>query len=321
MRPETVRDLSHERLGWEGPLSSDWPSTYYTYTDFPGFMAQLTPRFPWRADEYGRVAAECFEDLVALNVVYTEVSLDAPVRAVDDDTRFWPIMEALEMERRRAEALWPIRINFILGLQRSLPVEVAIYRVELAAQAREQGIAVVGIDLHGDEINYACAPFAPAFCRGAELGLGLRCHAGEVTDPQSVIDAIELLGAKRIAHGVRAVENPSLIDRLRRGDITLEMCLTSNVRTGAIPDVRSHPFRRFFDAGIPVTVNSDDPLPFFTNIEREYRLLVDEMGFTIDELRETTLIAARAAFLGEDERRALTAVIDGAYRTAERSVS
>src|SRR5207244_386496 len=104
MRSETVRDLSRARLGWEGPLDSGWEHTYYTYTDFAGFMAQLTPRAPFRPDEYARIARECFEDLAALNVVYTEVSFEAPVYQVGDDTRFWPIVEALETERRLAES-------------------------------------------------------------------------------------------------------------------------------------------------------------------------------------------------------------------------
>src|SRR2546421_8117528 len=101
--------------------------------------------------------------------------------------------------------------------------------------------------------------------------------------------------------------------RLLRGDLPLEMCPTSNVRTAAIPNLAAHPFRQFYELGIPITVNSDDPLPFFTNIEREYRLLVEEFGFTRDELRQITLNAARTAFLPETERNTLITVIEAAY--------
>ncbi|MBV9280361.1 MAG: hypothetical protein JOZ41_09805, partial [Chloroflexi bacterium] len=143
MRSRTVCDLSIARLGWTGTLEPGWEHTYYTYADFAGFMAQLTPRFPGRPDEYARIARECFEDLAAQRVVYAEVSFDPPVREVGDDTRFWPIVEALEEERRRAQSCWPIRINYIAAMMRSLPVEVGIYRVELAARARDRGIGIV----------------------------------------------------------------------------------------------------------------------------------------------------------------------------------
>ena len=313
MRPGTVGDMSIERLGWSGPLYPGWEHEYYTYTDFAGFMAQLTPRFPFRPDEYARIARECFEDLAAQGVVYTEVSFDAPTREVGEDTRFWPIVEALEAERRLAEARFPIRINWILALMRTLPVEVAVWRTHLAIEARERGIAIVAIDLHGNEQIAPPAPFAPAYRIAQDAGLGLRAHAGEASDPRSVWDAIEVLHATRIAHGVRATEDSALMTRLRRGDVTLEMCPTSNVRTAAIPNIAAHPFRQFYELGIPITVNSDDPLPFFTNIEREYRLLVEEFGFTREELRQITLNAARTSFLPETERAALIRLIEDAY--------
>lgn len=316
MRPGTVAELSVERLGWSGPLNPGWENEYYTYTDFSGFMSQLTPRFPARPDEYARLARECFEDLAQLGVVYAEVSFDAPVRDARDDSRFWPIVEAIEEERRLAETRFPIRINWILGLMRTLPVEVAMRRTELAIEARDRGIAVVAIDLHGDEQLAPPAPFAPAFRMAREAGLGLRAHAGEAADPRSVWDAIEVLGAGRIAHGVRAEEDPALLHRLQRGDVTLEMCPTSNVRTAVVPSLAAHPFRRYYEMGIPVTVNSDDPLPFFTDIEREYRLLVDEFGLTRDDLHQITMNAVNVAFLTEPERASLRTLIQSAF-TAE----
>lgn len=313
IRPGTVRDLSVERLGWSGPLGEGWEHTYYTYTDFSGFMTQLTPRFPGRPDEYARIARECFEDLAQLGVVYAEVSFDAPTREVGDDSRFWPIVEALEQERRLAEARFPIRINWILALMRTLPVEVALWRTRLAIEARERGIAVVAIDLHGNEPLAPPAPFAPAYRLAAEAGLHLRAHAGEASDPRSVWDAIEVLGATRIAHGVRAIEDPKLLDRLRWGDIALEICPTSNVRTAVVPDLHSHPVRKLYELGIPIAVSSDDPLPFFTDIERECRLLVDEFGFTRSDLQHITLNAVDTAFLPESERSTLRTLIGGAY--------
>lgn len=321
MRAETVRELSRERLGWSGPLAAGWEHTYYTYTDFAGFMAQLTPRFPARADEYARIAAECFEDLAAQRVIYAEVSFDVPVAEVGQDGLFWPVVEALEEERRQAERRWPMRIGLIAGLMRSRPVEVAVYRVQLAAQARDRGVGIVAVDLHGDELGFPPGPFEPAFELAGELGFHLRAHAGEAAGTESVWDAIDVLGVERIAHGTRALEDPLLIERLQRGDIMLEMCPTSNVRTAAVPDLRSHPIRRFYELGIPVTVGSDDPLPFFTDVEREYRLLVDELGFARDALRAMTVTAAERAFLPDAERKRLVSLIDQPYRATERAAT
>jgi adenosine deaminase len=313
IRPDTVPYLSIERLGHSGPLLPGWENSYYTYRDFSEFMEQLTPRFPGTTQEYARIARECFQDLAACGVIYAEVSVDLPVRNLDDDARFWPVMTALETERRRAEAALPIQINFIGALMRTLPLEVAMRRTELAIAARDQGIRIVGIDLHGDEIRGPAEVFAPAFRLAEAHGLGLRAHAGEAQGTASMWTALDVLGVRRVAHGARAGEDGLLMDRLRRGDITLEMCPTSNVRTAVVADLAVHPIRKFYEDGIAVTVNSDDPLPFFTNIERECRLLVDELDFTRAELLDLMLNAARAAFIPEPDRAALQETLVAAY--------
>ena len=313
VRPGTMSCLSVQRLGPNGPLAPGWEETYYTFTDFAGYMAQLTPRFPGSADEYACIARECFEDLASQNVVYTEVSVDGRVRHADQEEAFWQYAEALEHERRGAEDRLGIRINFILALMRTLSVKSAMLRVQLAIRARDRGFGVVGIDLHGDESRTVAARFAGAFALAREHGLGVRAHAGEARGAESVREAIEVLGVQRIDHGVRALEDPSLLERLRRGDILLEIAPTSNVRTAIVPNLKSHPVRRLYDLGVPLTVSSDDPLPFFTNLIREYRLLVDEFGFTRDDLLCITRNAAHHAFLPEAERVALAARIEADY--------
>jgi adenosine deaminase len=321
VRPGTVREMSLERQGWSGPLPEGWEHTYYTYTDFAGFMQQLTPRTPYRPDEWARVAREVFEDEVARNVVYLEASFDVPTRTVGDDTRFWPIMEALEEERRRAESLYGIRINYIGGLMRGLPPDVADYRVELIAKARDRGIGVVAIDLHGDETHGTTADFVHAYQLAADKGLGKRVHAGEALGPDSVRAAIEILGTRRVAHGVRCVEDPTLVERLQHGDVTLEICPTSNVRTAVFPTIQSHPVRCLHELGVPIAIGSDDPLPFFTDVNGEYRTLVEVFGFTPDDFRTINLNAANAACVSSDERDRLVARIHHAYGAAEAGVA
>lgn len=321
IRPETVRDLSIERLGWSGPLASGWEQTYYTYTDFAGFLAQLTPRFPGTPEEYYRIAIECCEDLAAQDVVYTEISFDVPIRSLDDTARCGPILAALDAAQREAERRWPITVRYIAALMRTLPLEVCLKRVSAVIEAREGGMNIVGIDLHGDETASPPEAFAPAFQLAASAGLGLRAHAGEARGPESIWGAIEQLGASRIGHGVRAMEDDALLTRLERGDILLELCPTSNVRTAIVPSLGQHPIRRLYDRGIPVAVSSDDPLPFFTSIEREYRLLVEHFGFSRDDLRHVTLGAADAAFLSPQERAALTEVVMEGYARSSHSAT
>jgi adenosine deaminase len=321
IRPETVRELSLERLGWSGPLPSGWEQHYYTYTDFPGFLAQLTPRFPGSPEEYERIALECGEDLASQEVVYAEISFDVPIRSLADTARCGPILAALEAARRAVERRWPITIRYIGGLMRTLPLEVCLARVDAVIAAREAGMGIVGIDLHGDETAAPPGPFAPAFQRAAAAGLGLRAHAGEATGPESIWEAITQLGASRIGHGVRAVEDPLLLTRLEQGDILLELCPTSNVRTAIVADLEHHPIRRLYERGIPVTVSSDDPLPFFTTIEREYRLLVEQFGFDREDLKRMTLGAAQKAFLPDQERAALRALLLEGYDGARQSAT
>lgn len=313
IRPETVRELSLERLGWSGPLPRGWEQRYYTYTDFASFMAQLTPRFPGTPEEYYRIALECAEDLAAQAVCYTELSFDVPVRSLEDTQRAGPILEALEAARREAERRWPITIRYIAALMRTLPLEVGLERVRQVLAAREAGMGIVGIDLHGDESTAPPAPFAPAFQLAAAAGLGLRAHAGEATGPESIWGAIDALHATRIGHGVRAVEDERLLERLERGDILLELCPTSNVRTAIVPSLAAHPIRILYERGIPVSVSSDDPLPFFTTIEREYRLLVEQFGFSRADLKRMTLGALDASFLPAATRLAVQEVVLDAY--------
>ena len=321
IRPDTVRELSIERLGWNGPLASGWEHTYYTFTDFAGFLSQLTPRFPGAPDEYYRIALECCEDLADQNVVYSEISFDVPIRSMDDTDRCGPILAALEEARREAEARWPISVRYIAALMRTLPLDVSMERVRAVIQARDGGMGIVGIDLHGDERAAPSEAFAEPFRLAEKAGMGLRAHAGEARGPESIWGAINTLRASRIGHGVRAVEDADLLNRLDRGDILLELCPTSNVRTSIVPSLETHPIRMLFDRGIPVAVSSDDPLPFFTSIEREYRLLVEHFGFTRDDLRRMTVGAAEASFLPAAERDTLIKVVEDGFARSRHSVT
>ena len=160
---------------------------------------------------------------------------------------------------------------------------------------RGQGVVAVG--LGGSEGEYPPGPFAEVYREAARRGFHRTAHAGEVAGPASVREALDHLGVERVDHGIRAIEDPVLVARLARDGVPLAVCPTSNVRTGAVPSLAEHPLRRLFDAGVRVTVNSDDPTFFGASVLDEYELCLTAFGFTPRELAVLAEHAAGAAFL------------------------
>ena len=177
--------------------------------------------------------------------------------------------------------------------------------LERALTTRSYG--VIGLGLGGDEVNFPPELFQELFQRAGQSGLHLTAHAGEVCGPQSIWGAIRILGARRIGHGIHALEDPALVEYLRGGDIFLDVCPTSNVCTGAVPNLAAHPVRRLFDQGIPITLSSDDPAIFGTNLVQEYLLLARHFSFSREELWQISLNGVRASFLPTVEKAALLA--------------
>ncbi len=154
---------------------------------------------------------------------------------------------------------------------------------EAAVRWSDRG--VVGFGIGGDEARGPARLYRQVFERVRDAGLAALPHGGETTGPESVWEALEC-GARRIGHGIRAVDDAALLEELRRRDVALEICITSNVRTRAVQALEEHPVRRLFDAGVPLVLNTDDPALFETTLLREYELARDVFGFTDEELRE-----------------------------------
>lgn len=213
------------------------------------------------------------------------------------------MLEAMAAARDRAAADFGIRSGFLITIVRERGPEEAEARVRDALNCRSCGVA--GVDLAGDEENYPPALFARALALGRDGGLGITAHAGEFAGPSSIWTAIYQLGARRIGHGIRAVEDLALLDHLRDHGITLEICPTSNIRLGLTASLAGHPLRRLIDAGVPVTINSDDPLLLGTNLSREMEHVAQALELSEDQLMQMMVAAARAAFLPDGDRAEL----------------
>jgi adenosine deaminase/aminodeoxyfutalosine deaminase len=229
-----------------------------------------------------------FERLDGEGVTYAEVILSVGV-VLWKEQNLPAIYDALVREASRSR----IAVRWIFDAIRQFGPETAKPVFDLAAERVGEGVVAIG--LGGDEERGPARLFAGLYREARDRGLHLTCHAGEMTGPASIWEALEI-GSERIGHGIRAIEDPALIAHLAAKNIPLEVCITSNLRTGAVASFASHPVRRLYDAGVPIILNSDDPALFGCTLASEYALAAREFGFTEYELAGLARNAFRYAF-------------------------
>lgn len=220
------------------------------------------------------------------------------------------MLEAMARAGKRAEDALGIRSRFIVTVVRERGPEEAGQRVREALACHDCG--VVGVDLAGDEENYPPTLFARPLALARDGGLGITAHAGEFAGPSSIWTAIYQLGARRIGHGIRAIEDRRLLEYLRERGVTLEICPTSNLRLGLVPSISGHPLRLLLEHGVPVTINSDDPMLLRTDISKEIESVARALALGDGQVTDFMAAAARAAFLPESERANLVRAVSGA---------
>ena len=324
LRPATVCEMVSRHDPGSPLTRPGWHVGYWTFRDLSGFVQQFRPVH--RAcirdlDDLERLTREGLEDLALQNVRYAEVGWSA---RPPSHPLYLPLRDALgaiDRGRREVEERTDLRVGLIVAINRAPGLggddesrDGAHSLVEEALRARDDGVNLVGIDLHGDEQSHpSVEPFVAAFRLAEAEGLGLRAHAGEGAGAASVRDAVDLLGVRRVGHGVRAVEDPELLERLGTGRVPLDVCPTSNVLTGTVPSLGAHPIRQLLAAGIPVSISSDDPLVFETCVTSELALLHLAHGFSWQELGELTSNAVASSFLPSAERAALARSIMPAW--------
>lgn len=278
----------------------------YRWHDFASFLqAYGRVSSVFRSKEDFRALAEAhFTGLATQGAIYGEI-FAAPDIAADNGVGYDDYVGGLGEGIAAAEqATGIVGRMIVIGVRHLGPGRVRAM-AELAATRSHR--LVTGFGLAGDETVHHPRDFADAFRIAGEAGLGLTAHAGELAGPESVSAALDHLGVSRIGHGVRAIEEPALVQRLARGGIVLELCPGSNVALGLYPDIGHHPFSRLMEAGVRITINSDDPPYFHTTLADEYAALARELRLDDAALTAATRTAVEAAFVDEATRTALLA--------------
>jgi aminodeoxyfutalosine deaminase len=288
IEPATLREI-------DPSLSLAEIEAHTKYEDFAGFLRAYVwvNRRLETPEHYALALRRLASTLQAQGVVYAEITLSAGVilwKGQDLEA----IYDALWEETQRA----PIEIRWILDAIRQFGAAAARPVVAFAGRARERGVVAFGIG--GDEVRGPAREFADVFREARQAGLRLTCHAGETAGPESVREALAI-GAERIGHGIAAIQDEALMAELRERAIPLEVCVTSNVRTGVVASAGAHPLRRLYEAGVPVLLNTDDPALFGCTLIGEYEQAAG-LGFREEELEELAGASLRFAFAGPGGR-------------------
>lgn len=272
VRPATLCELSPA-------LTPEEVAARYRFADFAGFIESFKWAVGYLKDpaHFALATRRLLEELAAQAVTYAEITLSAGVMLLRKQDAA-AIYEAVTAEAARS----PVDVWWVVDAVRQFGPEAAMDVARFAVD--RAGDRVVGFGIGGDEAAGPVEWFADVFAFARQHGLALAPHAGETTDAQSVWGAVQL-GARRIGHGIRAVNDASLMAYLRDHDIPLEVCISSNVATGAVPSFADHPVRRLYDAGVPIVLNSDDPAMFGTTLTQEYEIAASHFGFSEQELR------------------------------------
>jgi aminodeoxyfutalosine deaminase len=301
-RPETLLWLMEES-GDSRFESLVEVERFFQYSDFDHFISVYSTVSKFIVDEgqFERITYEMLEDDAHCNVRYVEASFSAPDH-VKEGLDYGRMLDAINRGARRAREDFGIECNLRIDLVRNYGPD---HGMEVLDWIEAKGDNVVAVDIGGSERGYPPEPYEGVYARAREMGLHLAAHAGEAVGPESIWGALRHLDVERIGHGTSAIKDPYLLTYLRDCGITVETCPVSNVRTNAVPSVGEHPVRAFYDSGIRVTVNSDDPSMFGTDMNNEYVQLHRQLGFTVPELFQISLNAVDSAFMPDWEKARL----------------
>lgn len=309
LRLQTMMDIA-DNYGITLPASSKQFSDLVQVQDedpltFQNFLEKFTTLrlFYKSPDVIHRVTREAIQDAADDNVKYMELRFTPVALSRAESFPLQDVIDWVCTSAAKAEKDFDIKVKLIASVNRHESPELAEQVAGLAAAYIERGI--VGMDLAGNEAEFSAKPFAPIFAEARQAGLRITIHAGEWAGAENVREAIEDISAERIGHGVRVMEDEDVVAMARERGTTFEVCVTSNYQSGVSPELGLHPFPNMVQAGLNVTVNTDDPSISRIDLSHEYKVSHEDLGISMDALKESNLQAARAAFLPDDEREQL----------------
>lgn len=313
-RPSTMLELARER-GVALPETEPEALARHMVPPPGGTLESYLTRFALTiavmqdADALERIAYELTEDHAREDVRYAEVRF-CPALNTRGGLAADQVLDAVLRGLRRAESALGVRAAVIVCALRNLPLEHSVEMAELAVSYRDRGVC--GFDLAGAEHGNPVRDHGEAFDTARRHGLPVTIHAGEAFGPDSIRQALDFGGASRIGHGTRLGEDPELLARVRDAGVTLEICLTSNVQTGAARTLGDHPLRGYLDAGLSVTLATDNRLVSGVTLTDEYVKASRELGLTWDELVGVARNGFARAFAPAEVRAQMVGAFDAA---------
>ena len=290
-----------------GPLSSlVQVQTGEPYT-YQNFLAKFnTLRMFYRSPEViYRVTREAVEDAAKDNVCYLELRFTPVALSRAERFPLGDVMDWVCESAHKAAEEFGICVGLIASVNRHESVELAEQVTWLAADRISRGL--VGLDLAGNEAEFPAHPFVGIFHEARQTGLKLTVHAGEWGGASNVREALEVLDADRIGHGVRVMEDPETVQLAKERGTPFEVCVTSNYQTGVVPSLKTHPLMKMVEGGLNVTLGTDDPSISQITLSNEYGRACEDLGMSHKILKTRILAAAQASFLPEKEQAELTA--------------
>jgi adenosine deaminase/aminodeoxyfutalosine deaminase len=316
--PHTVARLAARHEGSSPvPADPDLLADYFTFTDFAHFVEVYLSVVDLirDADDVHTLTTEVLRDLAAQNVRYVELTV-TPFTSVVRGVPAEEFCAAIEDARAAAQAEHGVQARWCFDIPGEAGVPSADVTLDIALRVQPAGLVSFG--LGGPEAGVPKSWFQPHFATARAAGLHSVPHAGESAGPDAVADALDLLGAERIGHGIAAAGDADLMARLRDEDVALEVCPTSNVCTRSVPSLAEHPLPVLVAAGVTVTVNSDDPPMFSTTLTDEYVVAAELLDLDLDGVADLARTATRVSFAPDDVKRSLVGEID-AYVSGQRA--
>ena len=302
--PSTLVELS--RRNDPTPLTPELAAQLYHYTDFPSFLMAfkaITERLHTPAD-YDLITWNMVRDLAAQGVRHAEVYISFGILFRFGRLDVDEVFAAIESGRIRAERDFGTSVLWIIDAVRHFGPEEGARVFRKAAELRRHHPSVIGIGIGGDEARGPANDFRESYLEAKAAGLHLTAHAGESTGPESIWSALNI-GAERIGHALAAQHDQELMDILAERQIPLELNLTSNLRTRCCPSIDQHPLRLYFEYGLMVTLNSDDPPMFGADLLDEYLLTHTHFELSLEQMRELAANSVEASFLPPERKLAL----------------